>query len=458
MSPDTLPLDLTACPQCDKAPLAFDTDHYRCNACRSEFPGVGDIPWLFAAPEAKLGEWRGRLHFALQQLAKESAQIATELKDEMLLPLTAQRLNAHKEAIDEHRSLLRELLAPIDMQSLQASHESYLALRTRLPTDQGIATYYNNVHRDWAWGEEENVASLEQIRAVTGTDFNFGKTLVLGAGAGRLAYDIHMQLGPEVSVAMDFNPLLLFAAKNVMSGTPQSLYEFPLAPKTIEDIAVRRELTAPEKVRDNFHLVFGDALRPPFAKAAFDTVVTPWLIDIVSDDLAPQAQRVNQLLKTGGNWINFGSVAFTHARRARCYSKEELLSIVAANGFATPQTSEQKIPYMCSPASRHGRLETVFSFAATKSSDATASDRHKALPDWIVTGKEAVPLLPAFQNQAMSTRIYAFIMSLIDGKRSIADMAKIFEEQKIMSAQEAIPAIRTFMTRMHDDAEKGIGL
>jgi hypothetical protein len=80
---------------------------------------------------------------------------------------------------------------------------------------------------------------------------------------------------------------------------------------------------------------------------------------------------------------------------------------------------------MCSPASRHGRQETVFTFAAEKSSDVEAAARHKALPDWIVTGKEPVPLL--------------------------------HEQQKLMTRQEAEPALRTFLTRMYDDSERNSG-
>ena len=63
--------------------------------------------------------------------------------------------------------------------------------------------------------------------------------------------------------------------------------------------------------------------------------------------------------------------------------------------------------------------------------------RHRALPDWIVTGKEPVPLSPAFRTQAMSTQVYAFIMSLIDGKRSIQDMAVVLEKQQLMTRVEA---------------------
>ena len=40
---------------------------------------------------------------------------------------------------------------------------------------------------------------------------------------------------------MDFNPLLLLVAKSVMHGDELELYEFPLAPKSLEDFAVLRK-------------------------------------------------------------------------------------------------------------------------------------------------------------------------------------------------------------------------
>jgi hypothetical protein len=48
-------------------------------------------------------------------------------------------------------------------------------------------------------------------------------------------------------------------------------------------------------------------------------------------------------------------------------------------------------------------------------------------------------------------------MSLIDGKRTVQDMAQVLEKQKLMSRAEAEPAIRSFLTRMYDDAQKQSG-
>ena len=48
--------------------------------------------------------------------------------------------------------------------------------------------------------------------------------------------------------------------------------------------------------------MLADALRPPFARESFDTVITPWLVDIVSEEFALLARRVNGLLRKGGRF------------------------------------------------------------------------------------------------------------------------------------------------------------
>jgi uncharacterized protein YbaR (Trm112 family)/SAM-dependent methyltransferase len=446
--------ELLACPRCDKSPLATKKDVLHCSACKMTFPIVEGMPWLFAEPEASLGEWRNRMQFALQQLSHESARLDGEIKNDDLRPLTKRRLERYKNAVEYHRRSLQKLMQPLHVQSMSGNYETYLAMRTRLPVDQGLNTYYANVHRDWCWGDAENEASMKQIRAVLHENAELGNVLVLGAGAGRLAYDIHMQFECSNTVAFDFNPMLMLVANTVTRGDKLKMHEFPIAPKSLEDDAVLRTLAAPEPAREGFHLVLGDALRPPFAAGSFDTVVTPWLIDIITEDLPVLASRINALLKDNGRWVNFGSLAFSSPQRALQYSPEETKGIVAECGFSDPYVSEASIPYMCSPASRHGRQEKVFTFSAYKGRQVEQPARHRALPDWIVTGKEAVPLSTSFRTQAMSTQIYSFIMSLIDGKRTIQDMAVVLEKQQLMSREEAEPAIRSFLIKMFDDAKK----
>ncbi len=452
MSP--IPSDLLACPRCDKTPLDALDKEFRCRACKVDFPRINGIPWLFAEPDASLSEWRGRLHSALQGIGRELDTLDAELALPDLRDSTRARVRRYREHLDLHRRALSSLLEPIGIGSLATAHETWLALRTRMPSDQGLNTYYANVHRDWAWGDEENAASIKSLQKVLGAATSLGTTLVLGAGSGRLAYDIRQEFDVARLVALDFNPLLVLIAERMFAGETLELVEFPLAPLDTADDAVVRTLAAPAPVHEGLHLVLGDALRPPFAAAHFDTVVTPWLIDIVNEDLPVFSARINALLKHGGRWLNFGSLAFSNADRARRYAPPEVAEILAEAGFDAPTVDESTIPYMNSPASRHGRLETVFTFAAGKSRSTGRPARHRALPDWLVTGKEAVPLTAAFQAQAVSTRIYAFVMTLIDGKRSLDDMAAEFEARQLMPRAEAVGAIRRFLIRMHEDAEK----
>src|SRR5690606_6141219 len=319
--------------------------------------------------------------------------------------------------------------------------------------DQGLLTYYGNVHRDWAWGDEENDASLEIVRDVLGGAAT-ERVLVLGAGAGRLAYDVHQKLAPRLTVALDFNPLLSLVSERVTRGETVELYEFPLAPRRADDQAVLRRLPAAAPARPGPVHVLADAPRPPFAQGAFDTDVTPWLVDILPEPLDTLAARINPLLADGGRSLSFGSLAFHDADPALRYSLDECSDVLVENGFDRPETLERRIPYLASPASRHARLEETVAWRADKKRRVKPPPRHYALPDLLVRGNEPVPLTAAFRSQIVATRVHAFIMSLIDGKRTLKDIAKVLVDQGLMTADEAEPALRTFLTRMHDDAHR----
>ena len=147
-----------------------------------------------------------------------------------------------------------------------------------------------------------------------------------------------------------------------------------------------------------------------------------------------------------------------HREAALCYTKEEVREILHEQGFDCVLERELELPYMRSPASRHARLETVVAFAAAKRATVASPPEYQALPDWLLDDSRAVPLLPQFQMTAVATRIYAFVMSLIDGRRSLGDMAQVLEQQNLMTRAEAEPAIRSFLIKMYEDARRGGGL
>jgi hypothetical protein len=445
-----------ACPRCGKGPVTLERAGWMCGACSSGYPVIGDIPWLFPDPRQALAEWRGRLGLLTQHLASEAAAMRASLADGSLEAATRRRLEHVARANEDQIERLRRLLAPLGLDQASIAEATHRGLGTRLPTEQGLTNYYVNLHRDWSWGDEENQAAVNELRALLGGSLDgLGRVLVQGAGAGRLAYDLRAASDAALVVATDFNPLLLFAARELFAGRTVELYEFPIAPRSIGDHAVLRRLAAPAPAKAGLELVAADALHPPFADGAFDTVVTPWFVDIIGEPFARVAARVNLALKPGGRWLNFGSLAFSRAAHAEKLSLEEVASYMPKAGFGGFETREASIPYMRSPASRHARVETTISWVANKVGPPAEAPRARVLPEWLLQPDKPVPRTPAFEMQAISSRVHAFLLALINGERSMRDMARVLVEQRLMSAQEAEAQVRLFLARLHEESEQG---
>jgi SAM-dependent methyltransferase len=367
---------------------------------------------------------------------------------------TRRRLELVAKANEDQVQRLKSLLAPLGLEESITAEATHRGLGTRLPTEQGLTNYYVNLHRDWSWGDDENQAAIQEIRGLLGGGLRgLGRTLVQGAGAGRLAYDLHAAGDAPLTVATDFNPLLLFAARELFAGRSVELYEFPIAPRRIEDHAVLRKLSAPGPAREGLALVAADALHAPFADGAFDTVVTPWFIDIIGEPFARVAARINLLLKPGGRWINFGSLAFSRAAHAERVSLEEVVELLPQAGFDDFTAHEGSMPYMRSPASRHARIESTVTWVARKVAAPAESPRTRVLPAWLLAPEMPVPRTPAIEMQAVASRVHAFLLALINGERSMRDMARMLVEQRLMSAPDAEHAVRVFLARLHEETE-----
>lgn len=447
-----LPLDLLCCPCCG-GPLAAAAT-LSCTACTLEFPSIGGLPWLFPSPGAALGEWRARVHAFLAELEAQAARYRSALTDDVTRASTRSRLKLLAAACSDHARRLRALLAPLVVEGGAAAPELYRALRPALPTNQGLTGYYANLHRDWSWGEAENEAGYAFIDRALGAAPP-GRTLLLGVGAGRLAYDLHLRRQPEVLLAADLNPLLLLAARRLYAGETVELYEFPLAPRDIESHAILRRLAAPGPVGPGLHLVFADVTHGPFAADAFDTVITPWLIDILDEDLAVFAARLNRWLRPGGRWVNSGSLAFQGDDPARRYALEEVRQLVEAAGFGAIDVSHDTTPYLCSPASRHGRRETVVTFSAVKQREVAVPAWARSGPAWLEQYDLPVPLLPEIAGRQLELRVLAFVAALVDGRRTVRDMARVLVEKRMMAEAEAEPAVRGFLRRFYEESRAG---
>ncbi|PWU16785.1 MAG: hypothetical protein C5B49_10050 [Bdellovibrio sp.] len=85
-------------------------------------------------------------------------------------------------------------------------------------------------------------------------------------GGSRLAYDFHREFLPGMTVASDFNPLLMLVASKVIRGKAGELIEFPIMPDRTESFAIKQKLSAPAPISEveNFDFVLTDATKPAF--------------------------------------------------------------------------------------------------------------------------------------------------------------------------------------------------
>ncbi len=441
---------LLSCPRCGGR-LTPGTDA-RCEACGTLYPFVDGIPWLCAEPKAALGEWRTRMRAFTTELEAQAARYRAALQPAVTLAATRNRLKLLSSACSDHARRLSSLLAPLDVATAAAVPETYRALGSPLPAGQGLTGYYANLHRDWCWGETENDLAYAVVDRALGAR-NPGRLLVLGCGAGRLAYDLHVRRGPVTTIAADLNPLMMIVARRMFLGEQVQLHEFPVAPRDLGSHALLRDLHAPAPAPPGLWPVVADASQAPFAPGAFDTVVTPWLIDILDEDFAAFAARLNAWLKPGGRWVNSGSLFFQHGDPARCYSIDELPAILSAAGFQDIEVREDVVPYLSSPASRHGRMERLVTFSAVMHARVAPPPPHRNAPGWLERDDVPVPMPPQVESQALAMRVHSFVASLVDGRRTLRDIADILVRERLMPADEALPAVRAFLQRLFAEAQ-----
>ncbi len=439
-----------ACPNCTSVLSKNAQSRWACGSCRIDFPQLEDVPFLWPAPGAALKDWRNRFNHTLAELTARREAYADARSD---LAATTDRLARMREGLRAYEEALRALLAPLGLGD-GAGRETYMALRSRLPDHHAVDSYVNLMVRDWVWGEAETEATANVLdRAVRASAEPPRHLLVLGAGAGRLAYDLQRRWSCEATVALDSNPLLSLTGAAMARGERAAFVEFPTAPLGPEQAAVVCSLAAPE-AEPKLTFVCGDALNAPILPGAFDMIATPWLLDVIDSDTPSLLQRLAAQLAPGGLWLNHGSVAFERAAPSARLTAPELTELAAQQGFEVLYAEDTELPYLHSPHSRHHRQETVFTQLNRRTAaEIAAPQAHAHTPDWLADTSRPVPLSPEFTTQLTTTRINGFIMSLIDGKRSINDMAGVLEEQRLMPAKDATEAIRQFVRTMHTEAE-----
>jgi len=352
--------DFVVCPRC-RTPL---DGGIACVPCGQSYPRLNSIRVLLPDPAAHIQHWRAQLGFIIQQASETNHALQLQAAEPGIGGATRTRLQALARAIAEQVADVAAALVP--------------AIGDPLPPGEGVGLprgsgdYISLLFRDWGWSnghDEENDRSLAAIRRIArGRDL--GRTLVLGAGGCRLAYDLHVQCGATETAVIDIDPFLLVIAEAVIRGAPVSLTETSVNAPEVDPVSRAWTLSVPSAPLgpEMFHVFLADGTEPPFAAQTFDTVVTPWFIDQAPTDLEAMLRRVHGLLVPGGHWINHGPLIYRPDTLpiARWYSRQEIFELAGAVGLRLGAWESAPQPHLVSPLTGRGLIENVLTFQASR--------------------------------------------------------------------------------------------
>lgn len=443
MTPDPALINILCCPKTGED-LTFQDGQLVSSLSNEHYPLMNGIPWLHPNPLHSMVDWSVKLNHFHKVLAAEIKELENASPNAPVY--TQERL---QRLLDGKRLFLQQvtdLVSPV-VTTKVASKPVYDALSDRAPNTQNLLSYEANLYRDWVWGDEENKLSCELITDVLGPK-DIKNMLVLGAGGCRLAYDLHCKLTPEMTIANDINPLLLFSAQRILFDNGLHIAEFPMQPKSAQYVAVQHAIAPVEQPPESFHLLFSDAAKPALKANSVDVLITPWLIDIQPFELRLFLRSLNHYLSVGGSWVNFGSLVFNQGRDALCYAIEEIDSVAKECGFEIEVLEQREIPYLKSPYNAGWRMENIWCWRAKKIANIKPNDNIQNLPEWIIDTTATVPLSTELKSARFSYKTYSEIMNLNDGKHSLTQMARKFARKNNMDEKEAIGLLKSFYMKV----------
>lgn len=446
------------CPTCKAtAQEGFDLSSEKCHQCKNRFFSISDVLCCFPSGLAQKELWQHLLASAMEDRSATFEQLQGQLKLPSLSLFTRQRLNLFKEFTDQRTAEIFDLLKGAGITpKKEKKFEGYSA--------KSLFDYHDLLLRDWGWQpldgtsdnyrvySDENKLAFETVKTALQklnkqsqaenktTSQQPTRILVIGSGAGRLSWDIHCLIKPEITVALDFNPVL-------------SLVPYYLIRKraTISSVEIRRfprfglptlhhwQLKCPEHeqtLHDTWYPLIADAWSMPFADNAFDLVITPWFLDINGRDVKELIPLVEKTLVPGGYWLNYGPFLYRQETpEHEKYTSAEIREFLALSRFELLYQAFNTQPYIHSPLSERGRLEESWCFLAQAPKNklhlADAGDFKERsidpeqVPPWLVMKHLPVPRF----NRSQFPPELSSIAQLIDGKRSVNDIVAILAQR-----------------------------
>ncbi len=409
-------------------------------------PHSSGIPWLYRNANEQMLQWRAKIKSVADYYLNQSERASKELGVVDLLPSTKIRLEILNKSYQKNAEIFFSYFKKIDGKDTASLNEIEKVYFEKVPRQQTVKAYHETIFRDWVWGKNEIEKQAQIIEPFINGG---GNMLVLGAGACGLPLKLHQDYKFKNTLAVDINPVFLMTVQELLSNQTVTLIENPLIPKNMSDVSLEHKIQFSQKIK-GFHLLLADAQSLNTKKEVFDTVLTPWFIDIVPRNFRELARHINQSLKKGGQWLNIGLLDFHRYQLSEIYTKDEVADALMEAGFRIEEIKHVSTPYLQSPHNMMGRFDQLLTFSAVKEKSAKETPRYDYLPDWLRDWNTPIPLHKDIQNFMIKSTIFSQTVSFVDGKRSLSDIAQILSKQSGMPEHLANEAVYNFFVNVYE--------
>lgn len=409
------------CPRC----ASLLGDGLACVGCSRRYPSIDGVPCLLHDADRARDRFAARFADVARDSEAQLAAIDDELARERPSAATGARLRAFADGVRTSAATIASIAARAGLTCADGRDDPIPSVAGHAP----LFDHYEYLFRDWGWGdagEQENELAVARV-ADAAARVASPRVLVLGAGAGRLAYDLHHRLEARVTLALDIQPLLVLVARRMFAGESIALAEFAANHLADRHAVCPRRLRAPAPARAGLELAIVDATRPPVQSGSFDVVVTPWFVDQLASDVRDLLPAIHGALADGGRWVFSGPLLHPRGKPlARCFTADELLELLPGAGFDPGAVRHDVAPYLRTPEGS-ARTEPVLTFAATK----RAGERW-SLPPWLRA--HALPIPRSACARRPSDPVAAAIAALVDGERSVLAIAALLARRGLDGA------------------------
>jgi carnosine N-methyltransferase len=363
---------LLICRTCDTM-LTFignQESKYVCEGCNESYPIVDGIPILIKNPHSYLAKTLlNNENFIRQQNQNinelNNILVSTVNRSDILLKVKNGMIDNLKLTTNQQNAL-----HPF------VKKEDILNLIHNTEVPQFYAGTLNYLKKDWCWtvdGEKELEIIFDIVSSYVQKYLKTNSTnaLVLGAGAGRTAWDLLKVFKKVYAVDSSFCLVNYFYTllkenirfnqithKNIYSTQEMVIHcEASLNPLGKESLIENQRI-------DNFHFFIGDATKLFLPSDSMDVISSIYFTDVLP--LRIILSEVKRVLKVGGLFIHFGPLSYHYSDPKDCLSAEEIKKILEQNNFTILEESRVVLPHTYTGENMNMNIYNNWSFVAVK--------------------------------------------------------------------------------------------